>query len=83
MSKIDEMFEEFCPKTDETNIGDIQKLDISITNSSYQDGVGEIISNLEKIYKNFSTFSMNDSTIKYFGQKEMLGEIIKYLKRCL
>ena len=54
----DEMFEEFCPKT-------------------------EIISNLEKIYKNFSTFSMNDSTIKYFGQKEMLGEIIKYLKRCL
>lgn len=61
---------------------EINKLNTSICDLSYQEGLEEIIKNLKTI--NIDTFAMNDtSQARYVGQKEMLKLIIKYLERCL
>lgn len=59
---------------------DIEDLDVSITDASYQEGLQEIINNLKTIKINTDTMS-GDS--KFFGEKEMLNRIINYLERCL
>lgn len=61
-------------------IADIDKLNVSITDNSFEEGLGEIIQELKRI--NISTFSMNDNG-RLVGHKEMLEKIIKYLERCL
>lgn len=62
------------------HIADIDKLNVSITDNSFEEGLGEIIQELKRI--NISTFSMNDNG-HLVGHKEMLEKIIKYLERCL
>ena len=62
------------------SINDIDELNISITDNSFEDGLGEIIQELKRI--NISTFSMNYNG-HLVGHKEMLEKIIKYLERCL
>lgn len=62
-------------------ISDIENLSTLITDTNFYEGLNEIIANLEKVYKNYDLHSMNDSVIRLYGEKRMLGEIIKYLKR--
>lgn len=62
------------------SIRDIDKLNTGVTDYSFEEGLKEIIRELEKI--DISTFSMNDNG-KYVGHKEMLQKIIDYLYRCL
>ena len=61
-------------------ISDIDKLNVSITDYTFDTGLKEIIKELEKI--DISTFSMNDNG-RYVGHKEMLAKVIDYLYRCL
>lgn len=62
------------------SIRDIDKLNVGVTDYSFEEGLKEIIKELEKI--DISTFSMNDNG-KYIGHKEMLAKVIDYLYRCL
>jgi len=62
------------------SIRDIDKLNVGVTDYSFEEGLKEIIRELEKI--DISTFSMNDNG-KYVGHKEMLEKVIEYLYRCL
>ena len=62
------------------SINDIDKLNVSITDNSFEEGLTEIIQELKRI--DISTFSMNDNG-KYVGHKEMLEKIIEYLERCI
>ena len=62
-------------------INDISKLSISITDLDFYEGLNEIIQNLESVYNNYDLHSMNDGIIGLYGEKRMLGEVIKYLKR--
>lgn len=59
---------------------DIEDLDVSITDASYQEGLQEIINNLKTIKINTDTMSGES---RFFGQKEMLNKVIDYLERCL
>lgn len=56
-----------------------------ITDSSiYSDRLRDmnaIIAELKETYENFSTHSMNDSTLTFLGMKIALGEVIEYLER--
>lgn len=62
------------------SIRDIDKLNVGVTDYSFEEGLKEIIRELERI--DISTFSMNDNG-KYVGHKEMLEKVIQYLYRCL
>lgn len=68
---------------EEKSIADIKKLNTSICDWSFTEGLQEIIGELESVYDNYSLHSMNDGIIRLYGEKKMLGEIIEYLKRCL
>jgi hypothetical protein len=61
-------------------ISDIDKLNVSITDLSYEEGLTEIINELKKIH--ISTFSMNDNG-RLVGHEQMLEKVINYLERCL
>ena len=65
------------------NISDINKSSISIADSDFYEGLNEIIINLEQVYENYDFHSMNDYVIGLCGEKRMLGEVIKYLKRVI
>ena len=74
----DEYMQEFCNKSknrrnlEEENLMDnLEDLDVSITDESYQAGLQEIINNLKTIEP------------PLLGEKEMLDRIINYLERCL
>lgn len=61
---------------------EIEKLDCSICDTDYKEGLSEIIANLKTI--DIDTRAMNDYThCTRYGQKEMLEAIIKYLEKCL
>ena len=62
-------------------IKDIEKLSSCITDLDFYEGLREIIGNLESVYDEYDLHSMNDGIIGLYGEKKMLGEIIKYLKR--
>lgn len=62
-------------------IKDIEKLSSCITDLDFYEGLREIIENLEGVYNEYDLHSMNDSIIGLYGEKKMLGEVIKYLKR--
>ena len=66
-----------------TRISDISKLDTSICDHSFEEGLQEIIDNLESVYNNYDLHCMNNGVIRLYGEKKMLGEVIQYLKRCL
>lgn len=66
-----------------TGIDDISKLNISICDHSFAEGLQEIIGNLESIYNDYDLYCMNDGVIGLYGEKKMLGEVIQYLKKCL
>lgn len=60
----------------------IEDLNISIVDWSYQEGLQEIINNLKTI--EIDTRAMNESShCRLVGEKEMLNKIINYLERCL
>lgn len=63
------------------SISDISKLNTLITDLDFYDGLNEIIANLESVYENYDLHSMNDGVIGLYGEKRMLEEVIKYLKR--
>lgn len=63
-----------------TNADKIKQLPVGITDSSFQEGLIEIINNLKGV--EIDTFSMNDSSFLQ-GQEDMLNEVINYLERCL
>ena len=61
---------------------EIKELNCCITDTDYTEGLTEIINNLKTIQ--IDTRAMNDFThCRYYGQKEMLEAIIKYLEKCL
>jgi HEPN domain-containing protein len=60
---------------------DIKELSVSISDIDFYEGLEEIISELEKVYNDFNTHSMNESVLYFEGQEIMLKEIIEYLKR--
>lgn len=62
-------------------IKDIEKLSSCITDWDFYEGLREIIGNLESVYDEYDLHSMNDGIIGLQGEKKMLGEVIKYLKR--
>ena len=62
-------------------IKDIEKSSPCITDFDFYEGLREIIENLESVYNEYDLHSMNDSIIGLYGEKKMLGEVIKYLKR--
>lgn len=66
-----------------TGISDISKLDTSICDHSFEEGLQEIIGNLESVYNDYDLHSMNDGVIGLYGEKKMLDEVIQYLKKCL
>ena len=41
----------------------------------------EIIEELESVYNDYDLHCMNDGIIGLYGEKRMLEEVIKYLKR--
>jgi len=43
--------------------------------------IDEVIEELQKLYDNYSTHSMNDHALYLQGEKNMILEIIRYLKR--
>ena len=60
----------------------IEDLNTSIVDWSYQEGLQEIINNLKTI--EIDTRAMNESShCRLVGEKEMLNKIINYLERCL
>ena len=62
-------------------LSDISKLNISITDLDFYEGLGEIIEELENVYNDYDLHCMNDGIIGLYGEKRMLEEVIKYLKR--
>ncbi len=68
---------------EETSLADISKLDVCITDLDFYEGLSEIINNLEYVYEKYNLHSMNDTAIRLYGEKNMLGEIIKYLKKIM
>lgn len=63
-------------------MNNIEELNTSICDWSYEEGLNEIIEQLETIQ--IDTRAMNDfSHAKLVGEKEMLEKVINYLKRCL
>jgi hypothetical protein len=48
---------------------------------SAPDFISELVEFLEEMYENFSTHSMNESALFLQGQKDMLDQIITFLKR--
>lgn len=61
-------------------IGD---LEINIHDNFGLYDLHEIISELKKFHENFDTHAMSDHANTLRGQKQMLGDIIKYLERIL
>lgn len=63
-------------------MSNLSKLSTSITDSSYQEGLQEIIDELKTV--EIDTFAMNETShARLYGEKEMLREVINYLERCL
>ena len=61
---------------------EIKKLNVSICDFSYKEGLEEIIAELKTI--EIDTFAMNDTShARLVGRKEMLEAIIDYLEHCL
>jgi hypothetical protein len=61
---------------------EIKKLNVSICDLSYKEGLEEIIAELKTIQ--IDTLAMNETShARLFGRKEMLEAIINYLERCL
>ena len=56
------------------------EINISDNEGTLRD-VAEIIKSMELLHKNFSTHAMSDYKLYLEGQKDMLGDIIDYLKR--
>ena len=85
------MYQEWVKKYDEIvfknkdnigkNITDISKLNTSITDLDFYEGLSEIIEQLDSVYKDYDLHSMNDSSIAKYGEKRMLGAIISYLNK--
>lgn len=62
-------------------MNEVEKLNTSICDWSYEEGLNEIITNLKTI--EIDTRAMNESShCKLVGEKEMLEKIINYLERC-
>ena len=63
-------------------MNNIEELNTNICDWSYEEGLNEIIEQLETIQ--IDTRAMNDfSHCELAGKKEMLEKVINYLKRCL
>ena len=63
-------------------MNNIEELNTSICDWSYEEGLNEIIEQLKTIQIDIR--AMNDfSHAKLVGEKEMLEKVINYLKRCL
>ena len=61
---------------------EIKKLNVSICDLSYKEGLEEIIAELKTI--EIHTLAMNEtSQARLIGRKEMLETVIDYLERCL
>lgn len=62
----------------------LKHLDINISD---HDGelrdVDEILSQLSSVYSTFSTHAMSDHALFLHGQKDMLGQVIDYLRRII
>ena len=63
-----------------TTIKDLQKVRI-FTDLNVEEYKEEIIDTLTKIHNNFDTHAMSEHTLYLQGQKIMLNEIIKFIKK--
>ena len=61
----------------EQKLGEIVE---SFTDRSLEEWKADVIPFLEKYYDDFSTHAMTDHTMYLQGQKEMLGQMIKFIK---
>ena len=59
----------------------VDLLDINITDNGEFHNLNEIISELENLRHQSSTQAMSDHQLFLQGKKEMLSDIIKYLKK--
>jgi len=63
-------------------MNEIEDLNVSICDWSYQEGLSEIINNLKTV--KLDTRAMNETTeSRLVGQEEMLKKVIDYLEKCL
>lgn len=61
---------------------EIKKLNTSICDLSYKEGLEEIIAELKTVQ--IDTLAMNETShARLIGREEMLEAIINYLERCL
>ena len=56
------------------------EVDINITDNSAKEFSQELITQLENVYNKMSTHAMSEYTLILQGKKQMLGEVINYLK---
>lgn len=60
----------------------LRDLNINITDSSGNlRDIDEIIAQLQDLFLNFDTHSMNDGVLYLQGQKDAIGDMLEYLKR--
>lgn len=55
-------------------------MNINITDNSAKEFSQELILELENVYNNMSTHAMSEYIMVLQGKKQILGEIINYLK---
>lgn len=61
----------------------ISELNTNISDSDFYEGLKEVHDNLALVHNQFDTHSMNEYALHLQGQKELLGEVISYLRRII
>lgn len=62
-------------------MNNIKDLNISLTDRSVKEYSDELLEQLEQLNNNFSTHAMSDHMVYLQGQKNMLEQLITYIKR--
>ena len=55
------------------------ELDINLRDTSMQEYVEELLTELQKLYDNMSTHAMSDHKLYLNGRKDMVFDIINYI----
>lgn len=62
---------------------EIKDLEINLTDATVRDYAKELIEQLIQLHENIDLHSMNEYGLFLQGRKEMLGEIITYIRKTI
>jgi len=62
------------------NKTDLKDAVVIATDSSVEEWKKDVLEFLEQYHEDFSTFAMSDHTLYLKGQKDMLGNVIEFIK---